>query len=48
MLLFMFNQQKPPSSRSDLLTTAMGLPLHTKWAVLMSAGGHFAGAIYDG
>lgn len=36
-----------PSSLSDLMSMVTDIPMHMKWAVLMSSGGHFAGAIFD-
>ncbi|XP_041365063.1 ankyrin repeat and zinc finger domain-containing protein 1-like [Gigantopelta aegis] len=44
----LYHKKKPPSSQSVLLTTAVALPQHTKWAIFMAAGGHFAGAVFDG
>ncbi|XP_063421808.1 tRNA endonuclease ANKZF1-like [Mytilus trossulus] len=36
-----------PTSHSDLMSMVTDIPMHMKWAVMMSSGGHFAGAIFD-
>ncbi|XP_052091788.1 ankyrin repeat and zinc finger domain-containing protein 1-like isoform X2 [Mytilus californianus] len=41
------HKQVIPTSHSDLISMVTDTPLNMKWAVLMSSGGHFAGAIYD-
>ncbi|XP_071158192.1 tRNA endonuclease ANKZF1-like isoform X1 [Mytilus edulis] len=42
-----YHKKVIPSSHSDLMSMVTDIPLHMKWAVLMSSGGHFAGAIFD-
>ncbi|XP_071487663.1 tRNA endonuclease ANKZF1-like [Diadema antillarum] len=37
-----------PSSHSELISRGLGLLSNRKWAIMMTGGGHFAAAVYDG
>lgn len=39
--------QVQPATHSDLISMVTDVPGNMKWAVLMSSGGHFAGAVFD-
>ena len=39
--------QVQPSTHSDMIAMVTDIPIHMKWVVLMSSGGHFAGAIFE-
>lgn len=42
-----YHKQVQPSTHSDMIGMVTDIPIHMKWAVLMSSGGHFAGAIFE-
>ncbi|KAK6166090.1 hypothetical protein SNE40_022861 [Patella caerulea] len=44
----LYHKKSKITDQSELLEEIKTLPGKTKWAIFMSAGGHFAGAIYNG
>ncbi|XP_067650118.1 tRNA endonuclease ANKZF1-like [Haliotis asinina] len=44
----LYHKKKPPTTQTDLIATATDLPRKTKWAICMTAGGHFAAAVFEG
>ena len=40
--------QNQPESDAQLLGLILSLPQQKKWAVIMTGGGHFAAAIFNG
>ncbi|XP_071101998.1 tRNA endonuclease ANKZF1-like [Haliotis cracherodii] len=44
----LYHKKKPPSTQAELIATATDLPQKTKWAICMTAGGHFAAAVFEG
>nr|XP_054767900.1 ankyrin repeat and zinc finger domain-containing protein 1-like [Lytechinus pictus] len=41
-------KREAPSSHTELISRTLGLLTNQKWAIIMTGGGHFAAALYDG